>query len=222
MSVESKQKSSRFQTLLVVLVALIAIFIGFDHIKERFYIFDQNVLQEVAQRNMAKYENNTRLMMQGIAQDLNKEYPGHVALKEEWVFNNAGGAMGSMWILHASLTEYVIIFGTPVGTEGHTGRFFADDYFIILEGEQWAYAPGDLSREVYKPGTMHHLARGNVQQYKIPEHAWALEYARGWIPLMLPFGIFDTLFSTVDYVTLYETFRLYGKATVKELLQGKI
>lgn len=148
MSVESKQKSSCFQTLLVVLVALIAIFIGFDHIKERFYIFDQNVLQEVAQRNMAKYENNTRLMMQGIAQDLNKEYPGHVALKEEWVFNNAGGAMGSMWILHASLTEYVIIFGTPVGTEGHTGRFFADDYFIILEGEQWAYAPGDVSREV--------------------------------------------------------------------------
>lgn len=148
MSVESKKKSSCFQTILVIFVALVAIFIGFDQVKDRFYIFDQNVLQEVAQRNIAKYENNTRLLMQGIAEDLNKEYPGHVALKEEWVFNNAGGAMGSMWILHASLTEYVIIFGTPVGTEGHTGRFFADDYFIILEGEQWAYAAGDVSREV--------------------------------------------------------------------------
>lgn len=156
MTAQSKKRCSCYQTILVILVALVAIFIGLDQIKERFYIFDQNVLQEVAQRNIAKYENNTRLLMQGIAEDLNKEYPGHVALKEEWVFNNAGGAMGSMWILHASLTEYVIIFDTPVGTEGHTGRFFADDYFIILEGEQWAYAAGDVSREV---GVIHRHVR---------------------------------------------------------------
>jgi C-8 sterol isomerase len=208
--------------LLFILTLLGSIFIGLDQIKERWFIFDQNVLQTVAQRNIEKYSNDTRAMIQNIAIDLEKEYPGHVAIKEEWVFNNAGGAMGSMWILHASITEYVIIFGTPVGTEGHTGRFMADDYFIILEGEQWAYYAGQLEREVYKPGQMHHLARGQAQQYKIPEHAWALEYARGWIPLMLPFGMFDTFFSTVDMVTLYNTFRLYGKAAIRELVQGKI
>jgi C-8 sterol isomerase len=39
---------------------------------------------------------------------------------------------------------------------------------------------------------------------------------------MLPFGIADTLTSTLDFVTLTETFRLYGKAVVGELLQGKL
>ncbi|KAI8096291.1 ERG2/sigma1 receptor-like protein [Halteromyces radiatus] len=200
----------------------VAVFLGLDQVKDKCYLFDQNVLQQVAQKNIALYSNDTRLMMHKIAADLDQAYPGHIQLKEEWVFNNAGGAMGSMWILHGSLTEYVIIFGTPVGTEGHTGRYFADDYFIMLEGEQWAYNAGELTREVFKVGEMHHLARGQAQQYKIPEHGFALEYARGWIPLMLPFGLLDTLISTVDVVTLYHTLRLYGVAIVGELLQGKI
>ncbi|KAI8993131.1 ERG2/sigma1 receptor-like protein [Pilobolus umbonatus] len=210
--------------LFFLLSICIAIFLGVDSIKERYFIFDQNILQSVAQENIAKYSEsgNTRAMLENIAADLQKEYPGHITTKEEWVFNNAGGAMGSMWILHASIFEYVIIFGTPVGTEGHTGRYFADDYFIILEGEQWAYKAGELSREVYKPGEMHHLPRGHAQQYKIPEHAWALEYAQGWIPLMLPFGFADTFFSTLDFFTLYDTLRITGKAIISELLKGKL
>jgi C-8 sterol isomerase len=161
-------------------------------------------------------------LIPALVDDLAERWPKHIEREARWVLNNAGGAMGSMRFLHTSLTEYLIIFGTPIGTEGHSGRFWADDFFFILDGEQWAYGPGDLQRSVYRPGEMHHLPRGSARGYRIPEHCWALEYARGIIPGMLPFGFADTFTSTLDFPTMMQTLGIYGRGCVRQLLRGKV
>ncbi|KEY71924.1 hypothetical protein S7711_09431 [Stachybotrys chartarum IBT 7711] len=189
---------------------------------ESFYIFDTEHLHDLAKRGIAEHGNNTRGVVQYIVNELNEKLPAHVNTEEDWVFNNAGGAMGAMYIIHASVTEYLIIFGTAIGTEGHTGRHTADDYFHILSGVQTAYVPGSYEPEVYPAGSVHHLRRGDAKQYKMPEGCFALEYARGWIPPMLFFGFADGLSSTLDVPTLWKTTRITGREMIGNLLKGKV
>ncbi|TFK48994.1 ERG2 and sigma1 receptor-like protein [Heliocybe sulcata] len=224
-----EQKSDPL-TKWVLRIAAVFVFIvtcsWLDTIKDRWYVFDPTSMHQLAQAAIATNPGNTRGMVDYIVANLTQTYPSsQIAIntdKSEWVFNNAGGAMGAMYIIHASITEYLIIFGTPLGTEGHTGLHTADDYFNILHGEQWAFAPGALEMERYTPGMVHYLPRGTAKQYKMHEGCFALEYARGWIPLMLPFGFADTLTSTLDIPTFYHTARITGREIIRNLLTGKI
>jgi C-8 sterol isomerase len=120
------------------------------------------------------------------------------------------------------LTEYIIIFGTAVGTEGHSGRHPVDNYFHILTGTQIAYNPGEFEPRVYPPGSQHHLPRGTVQQYKMPESCFALEYSRGWIPPMLFFGFADFFTSTLDFPSLWLNIRVTAREMVGNLIRFKV
>lgn len=70
-----------------------------------------------------------------IHKTLLKSYPGHILEhgKLEWMFMNAGGWMGAVCILHASVTEYVLFFGTAIETQGHSGTY------IIYLGKMATY-----------------------------------------------------------------------------------
>lgn len=217
---------TKWVTRALVLLVTLATFNWLDTIKDRWYVFDPDHLHELQLSALAASPNNTAGMISHILANLTTTYStAHVSINpdnSEWVFNNAGGAMGAMYIIHASVTEYLIIFGTPLGTEGHSGLHTADDYFHILVGEQWAFQPGALEMERYRPGDVHLMRRGVAKQYKMHEGCWAMEYARGWIPLMMPFGLADTFTSTLDVTTLYRTIRITAREMLKNLLLGKI
>jgi len=190
---------------------------------ESFYILSPPHLHELSQRAIAAHGNDTKSVVSYIVSELSEKFPGgYINLDEEWIINNAGGAMGAMYVIHASITEYLIIFGTAIGTEGHTGRHTADDYFHILVGTQLAYVPGSFEAEVYPQGSVHHLVRGTVKQYKMEDKCFALEYARGWIPPMLGFGYADAVTSTLDYYTLWRTTWVTGREMVMNLARGKL
>ncbi|KAJ7682957.1 C-8 sterol isomerase [Mycena rosella] len=210
---QSRDLLTKWAPRVVFLLLLVAVGGWLDTIKERWYIFDPSELHELAKAAIAS-SNDTAGMIQHIVTNLTLTHPSNQirinADSSEWVFNNAGGAMGAMYIIHASITK------------GHTGLHTADDYFNILVGEEWAFRPGALEMERYTPGMVHFMPRGISKQYKMHEGCFALEYARGWIPLMLPFGFVDTFTSTLDFPTLYRTARVTGREMLGNIFIGKI
>jgi C-8 sterol isomerase len=184
------------------------------------YIFDPEHLHEVARRGVGLPHDE---MVHAVTAELAKAYPGHIETRHDWTFSVVAGSTGIMTLLHASLSEYVLLFGTPVGTEGLSGRYSMDVYDFQLAGDMWSYSDCDHARRVVtRPGDMTHLARGHVKGYRVPEGGWMLEYARGVIPLALPLALGGMIFSCMDATTLIKTVKTYGRLVAHELLQGKI
>ncbi len=184
------------------------------------YVFEPEDLHQIAKRAVGKRPRAA--IFASVEDDLARLYPKHITRDNPWVFNNAGGAMGQIKVLHASLSEYILLFGTPIGTEGHSGRYATEVFDFMLDGEMWCYHAGDFQRTEFKPGDLAYLGADKAKGYAVPNYAFMLEYARGPIPTMLPFGLADTLFSTRDGVTMRRTLWQYARLTVRQLLQGKI
>jgi C-8 sterol isomerase len=83
-----------------------------DH-QDRFYSFTPEALNECVQTTVQQHgakSNDTGAIITTLLEQLTAKYPDagfQVDFRDtsEWVFNNAAGAMGSMYIIHASITE---------------------------------------------------------------------------------------------------------------------
>lgn len=108
-------------------VLTIAIVIASETEQHKFYILDPASLNASVQSALALANSlapssaaapNATLVVDTLVKKLVEDHP-HVRWNtdwqnpDEWLFNNAGGAMGSMFLLHASITEYVLYVPSP-------------------------------------------------------------------------------------------------------------
>jgi C-8 sterol isomerase len=184
------------------------------------YLFSPEKLHEIVKHRAGLPHEP---MMELVIEDLLKAYPGHIETRQNWLFSMAAGAVGIMTVLHGSLSEYLLLFGTPVGTEGFSGRYHLDIYDFLLTGEMWTYTEDSFrQRVVTRPGEMAHLRRRQVKGFRVHEDTWMLEYGRGWVPTALPVALGDAVFSAMDVRTIVKTLWVYGRLVVRELVRGKI
>jgi C-8 sterol isomerase len=184
------------------------------------HIFDPDRLGEIAQDAVGlSFEE----MCQAVIEGASGAYPGHIETRQEWIFNLASGATGMMNVLHASITEYLIIFGSSIGTEAFSGRYPMEIHDWVLKGTMYTYTedrPG--TAVVTKAGEHAFLKRATVKGFRIEPATWMLEYGRGFIPGGLHTTVADLLLRAVDLPILAQTVRVYSRITLRELLLGKV
>lgn len=178
------------------------------------YVFDPQVIHEISKKHL---NEPLEEMFKNIAADLEAQYPGEIDESHPWIYNNAGGVMLEMKLLHATTKEYIMLWGTPIGSEGHTGRHLVEFYDTVLDGEAWYYTEGQFDRDEYKPGDHIFVGKGESAGMHYPDHVWMIEYARGFLPSLIPFGLSDGLFSTHDFKTLLQTLIIYISLATRKL-----
>jgi C-8 sterol isomerase len=170
------------------------------------YVFDPDVVHECALASIGKRKP---AMFDAFADAMEQRYPGVLDRSQPWLYSIAGGAMIQMKLYYASMSEYIMIWGTPIGSEGHSGRHFVGFWDTVIDGECWYYAEGEFEKRVYRPGDRIYVGPKQACGMNFTDGVWAVEYARGPIPLSLPFGLADVFFSTVDVKTAAQTITLY-------------
>jgi ERG2 and Sigma1 receptor like protein len=183
------------------------------------YVFDPQRLHEVSRRVVGLSHAQ---MVRGLIDDLATDYPDHIERNEDWIMSLAGGATGIMTVLHCSLSEYLIIFGTPIGTEGFSGRYRIDIFDFLTAGEMWTYTEESYGEPVItRPGDRAVLLHGQVKGFRIAHGSWMLEYGRGPIITCLPMALSDAI-TSLDGTTIWKTLSTSARLAWRELRRGKV
>lgn len=169
-------------------------------------IFDPDVVHQCALRAIGKPKP---AMFEVFADAMEEHYPGVLDRGQPWIYSIAGGAMIQMKLYYASLYEYIMIWGTPIGSEGHSGRHLCGFWDTVIDGETWYYGEGQFEKTVYRPGDRIYVGPGQARAMNFTNGVWAVEYERGPLPLSMPFGLADEIFSCLDFCTAAQTVSLY-------------
>lgn len=166
------------------------------------YKIDPSVLHKVAKDVVGLPLEGGELLARTVTL-LAGEYPDLIdPTPGRWVGSKAGGILGKVRFLYFSPREYVVIFGSPTGTQGFSGRYkHVEIHKFLLAGRIDSYdleSDEALPLAPLLPGGHACLERGNARGLTIHAGSWHIEYGRGAVVTTLPFAMVDTLLVSLE------------------------
>lgn len=154
-------------------------------------------------------------------QELARSHPGVIADTLKWTFNAAGNVICNIAVVYASPNEYVAFFGTPIGATGFSGYYTeADVWDCMVAGEMQTFDPGQFEKSVYRAGQTAYLKKGSRRVFRYVDSCWMIDYARGNIITMFPFGVINpAMYNTLDPKSAWEQIANYGELCVKSIFK---
>jgi hypothetical protein len=137
-----------------------------------------------------------------------------------WVGSKAGGILGKVRFLYFSPREYIVIFGSPTGTQGFSGRYkHVDVHKFLMAGriDWYDVESDDISAKTLLPGEHAHMERGQAQGLTIHPGSFHIEYGRGAVATTLPFAMVDTLLVSLELESVRRSAVEFTKLVTKRI-----
>jgi hypothetical protein len=131
-----------------------------------------------------------------------------------WLGSKAGGILGKVRFLYFSPREYIVIFGTPTGTQGFSGRYkHVEIHKFLIAGQIDWYdlESDDVTPSTLRPGEHTRTEKGHARGMTIHPGSFHIEYGRGAIATTLPFAMVDTLFVSLEFESVRRSAVEFGK-----------
>ncbi|UXA12706.1 isomerase [Mycobacterium sp. SMC-8] len=179
------------------------------------YRIDPDVLHQVAREVVGLPLHTGELTARAVGL-LAEAYPGLIdPTPGRWVGSKAGGVLGKVRFLYFSPREYIVIFGSPTGTQGFSGRYkHVDIHKFLLAGQIDSYdleSDDHVALPPLMPGGHTCLQRGHARGLTIHPGSWHLEYGRGAVATTLPFAMVDTLLVSLGFESVRRSTIEFGK-----------
>ncbi len=176
--------------MIKVITPFLFFFLFSSQVFAKGYVFSVKLMTEIAQEvgSTMDFNEDPKAFINEVHKRIYDLYPELVVPpgEGEWIFNSVGGSLAEIKVLYCTATEYLSLWGSPIATEGFSGRYpDLDVWDIMLSGHMKSYKPGDHKYDVYvnNPKEGQHqtsfLPRTVGKHFSMNDGTYMIDYGRG-------------------------------------------
>jgi len=181
-------------------------------------LFDNKVLGEICARHINK---PTREMIEGLEADLRDYYGPIISTDQPWISAPAGGLFYHLKFFTVAPGEYLFMGGLPFPCTGTTGRNPVDYHDFILKGHSVTVPTDGFETKDVNAGDCLYTAKWESFNTHIDKEIWFLEHCTGSLWAIMPFGLANHIFVTLDFLTLFRMIKCHAVLTWRYYMGGK-